>query len=157
MICDIPNCQRHQYAKGLCNMHWQRSRNGAPMTAALLRAPAGAGSTRPDGYRLHRVGGRRRYAHIEVAERALGKRLPTGAQVHHVNGDPSDNSTANLVICPDRAYHALLHRRADALAACGQPDWRICVYCGKYAPENELRRHGPRSFRHRHCKFRAAA
>jgi hypothetical protein len=31
-----------------------------------------------------------RYEHIVLAERALGKPLPAGAEVHHVNGDKSD-------------------------------------------------------------------
>lgn len=156
MICSVYRCDRKTYAKGLCNMHWQRSRAGIPLDRPMLRAPSGAGHQRSDGYRLVTLGNRR-YEHIALAERALGRRLPPGAQVHHVNGDPSDNRHSNLVICPNSAYHHLLHRRADALAACGHADWRVCVYCGNYAPESQLRQHGPRSFRHRTCKYRRAA
>lgn len=57
---------------------------------------------------------RTRSAHQRVAERALGKPLPAGAEIHHVNGDPKDNRPANLVICQDAAYHDLLHARARA-------------------------------------------
>ena len=48
--------------------------------------------------------------HAVRAERALGKPLPKGAVVHHVDGDKW-NPNARLVICQDQAYHALLHKR----------------------------------------------
>lgn len=53
--------------------------------------------------------------HILVAERALGKALPDGAVVHHVNGDKADNRPANLVICEDQAYHLLIEERTRAI------------------------------------------
>lgn len=75
--------------------------------------------------------------HVLVAERALGKALPPAAQVHHVNLDRSDNRPQNLVICPDDAYHKLLHQRIRAREACGHASWRPCRFCGEYdAPEN---------------------
>ena len=72
--------------------------------------------------------------HILVAERALGKPLPTKAIVHHVNEDVSDYRNANLVICQNVAYHRLLHRRMETKRACGRADWQRCAYCGQHGP-----------------------
>src|ERR1700738_3391808 len=75
--------------------------------------------------------------HAMVAGMALGRPLPTGAQVHHVNEVKTDNRGENLVVCQDHAYHMLLHQRAAAIAACGHADWRKCAYCHSYdAPAN---------------------
>lgn len=52
--------------------------------------------------------------HVLVAERALGKHLPKGAIVHHVDGDTRNNTPSNLVICQNQAYHCLLHKLARA-------------------------------------------
>jgi hypothetical protein len=54
-----------------------------------------------------------RREHVHVAERALGKRLPKRAIVHHVNEIKHDNRPANLVICEDHLYHKLLHRSPE--------------------------------------------
>jgi hypothetical protein len=51
------------------------------------------------------------YEHVAVASHALGRALPEGTEVHHVNEIKSDNRGANLVVCQDRAYHKLLHQR----------------------------------------------
>jgi len=98
----------------------------------------GAGHLK-DGYLVKSVEGVQRAEHIMVAERAFGRPLPTGAVVHHVDEDPLNNDPTNLVICPDQAYHMLLHRRMRALAACGHADWRKCKYCGQYSRPEALR------------------
>ena len=64
----------------------------------------------------------RRNAHIVIAETVIGKPLPKGAEVHHVDGDGYNNAHANLVICQDSAYHKLLHVRARVLKAGGDPN-----------------------------------
>ena len=92
---------------------------------------------RPDGAVYLGAGGRRVFLHVAIAEAALGKPLPKGAVVHHANRNPSDNRRENLVICPNQAYHLLIHQRMRAMEACGHADWRKCKYCKRYdAPEN---------------------
>lgn len=70
--------------------------------------------------------------HILVASRAMGKPVPRGCPVHHVNGIKTDNRPSNLVVCEDTAYHHLLHRRQAALAGCGNPNWVKCWICGEW-------------------------
>ena len=81
--------------------------------------------------------GNSRRVHILLAEKVLGRRLRAGEQVHHLNEDTTDARPENLVICPDAAYHKLLHRRTDALNACGNANWLKCCFCKQHdAPNN---------------------
>src|SRR3990167_5515273 len=72
----------------------------------------------------------RTYEHILVAEKALGRRLPPGAIVHHVDEDPTNNAPTNLVILQSQAEHLALHARLRIQRAGGDP-WteKICSKC----------------------------
>jgi hypothetical protein len=92
--------------------------------------------------------------HVAVAERALGKPLPRGAVVHHIDGDIQNNAPHNLVVCEDRAYHNLIHRRERAMQATGNPDALLCQVCGSYRDQHIMRDYanGPQRFRiHADC------
>jgi hypothetical protein len=92
------------------------------------------------------------YEHILVAERALGKPLPLGAEVHHVDENGLNNENRNIVICPSHTYHMLLHMRAQALRACGNPDLRRCFVCRVWDdPRNLQHRNTRSSYEHREC------
>lgn len=80
-------------------------------------------------YRIVRSAtGERQLLHRERAERALGRPLPARVVVHHADGSRRDDAT--LVICPDEAYHKLLHRRMRVVAAGGNPNTdKVCSCC----------------------------
>lgn len=91
------------------------------------------------------------FEHILVAEAALGHPLTPPAEVHHVDENKANNAPSNLVICPDGAYHALLHQRMRALEACGNPSWRKCSYCKEYDDPERMRPRSNGTFYHRDC------
>lgn len=128
--CSVPGCMKDAHARQLCPMHYQRWRIvGSVGDAKERKGKSGMGSIDKDGYQLFRVDGRRKLAHVAIAEKALGKPLPAGAEIHHVNEVRNDNRPENLVICQSKAYHKLLHARANALDACGKASWRKCHVC----------------------------
>ncbi len=70
------------------------------------------------------------YEHVLIVEQALGKPIPKGAQVHHVDGNKANNQRGNLVLCQDIAYHKLLHARMRVRDAGGNPNTqKICSFC----------------------------
>jgi hypothetical protein len=87
--------------------------------------------------------------HILIAEKALGKPLPQGAVVHHVN---ETKNSGPLVICQDDAYHHLLHQRIRALRACGHVKWRKCPYCKQYDDIKNMIKQSS-GFAHRLCRI----
>jgi len=119
-------------------------RDNSNLRAALARVPADVKRNRHwkggrrlsgDGYVMIRVVGAYKFEHVLVAERALGHALPPGAVIHHHNEDKTDNRGANLVICPDDAYHVELHRKMRVLRAGSNP-WtdRMCCICKQPRP-----------------------
>lgn len=96
------------------------------------RRKNGTGTLRADGYLHVQINGVRNYQHIFLAEKALGKKLPSGAMVHHVDENRQNNDPKNLVICPSQAYHQLLHKRQKAFEDCGNPSFERCRICSRY-------------------------
>lgn len=73
--------------------------------------------------------------HLAIAEAALGRPIPAGVEVHHVDENKRNNARTNLVICQDRRYHVLLHIRRRVLKAGGDPNTqRICSECKELFP-----------------------
>jgi hypothetical protein len=133
--CAAPNCEKPgRLHAGLCQMHYRRMRLHGDLNKTNRRTDRDG-----KGYRVAMESpGFDQWAHIVVAQRALGKPLPKGAEVHHVDEDKSNNAPCNLVVCPSNAYHQLLHVRTDALRACGNANFRRCCFCKVYDDPSNL-------------------
>lgn len=127
--CKAEGCNLISAKKRYCDKHYRRfQRNGS---LDLVRQPPGSIFMQA-GYPAQRINGKITFMHTQVAEKALGKKLPPMAVVHHVNEIKTDYRNENLVICQDKNYHNLLHARMRAQAACGNANWLKCSYCKKY-------------------------
>lgn len=116
-ICRIPECGEKAVVSGerLCSFHYRKHVAGFPLTNKRSIRADGTGTMDKNGYIVVKVGGVAKFEHVLIAEKALGKPLPKGAQVHHVNERKGDNRNNNLVVCPSDAYHKLLHQRMRQL------------------------------------------
>lgn len=72
-----------------------------------------------------------RLEHHVVVERALGRPLKDGEEVHHVDENKTNNVNDNLAVLQSSADHVELHRKMRVRAAGGDP-WRdrLCCTCG---------------------------
>lgn len=152
--CTVPGCSNIDViTRGMCPKHYQRWRHhGDPLKTSYAEPrKAGDGGFTAGGYHYKTTGKTRKYEHVRIAEAALGKPLPVGAQVHHVDVNSGNNSPSNLVICPDAEYHWLLHVRTRALDACGNANWRKCVLCKQYDDPSMMYGHAGQ-YVHRSCR-----
>ena len=128
-ICTVEGCNREIRAKGLCSNHYNMNRKHC-RTHTIMRA-SGTGYIK-NGYKMFNVGDDSLREHRVIAEKALGRELPVGAVVHHVDMNRANNTPNNLVICPSEKYHHLLHIRQRAYDACGDANKEKCKFCGIY-------------------------
>jgi hypothetical protein len=129
---------RGHHNKGHLNHSWKGGRRYDSKGYILLYLP--------DHHRADRHGNV--LEHVIIAEKAFGKPLPIGVEIHHANGS-RDNGP--LVICQDKAYHRLLHRRMVAIKECGNPKWRRCHICKMHDDPQNMIKSGS-GMAHRDCK-----
>jgi hypothetical protein len=119
-----------------CNTPTQIIRHGSPQRGQIKWQPYRFATRHYKNPRRHRgypeqgTGRDKQMLHRlrAIASRG-GKPLPKGAVIHHPDEDPW-NPNARLVICPNPAYHSLLHFRMRIQAAGGNPNTeRICGGC----------------------------
>lgn len=117
--CNAEGCERMVTGKtGLCIPHykqWWYLENVAKRDYYLERASKGQWKNVASGYVMVKHNGKLDYEHRVLAEKALGRKLPEGAIVHHMIAPDDNHGFCKLVICPDQAYHFLLHKRMKEL------------------------------------------
>ena len=155
--CAVDGCTSKRVYRQYCSMHQRRIELYGDPLKRIKNAP-GVGWITTAGYIGSQIDGVRKFEHVRIAEKALGRPLPAGVEVHHVNEIKHDNRPENLVICPDKAYHRLLHARTRAYEACGNANWRCCAYCKQWdAPENMQVSSHQYVAKHRACAQKYAA
>ncbi|NEC17906.1 HNH endonuclease [Streptomyces parvus] len=122
---------------GKSNPNWKGGRTIASNGYVLIKQP---GHHRADcrGYV---------YEHIVVAEKAIGRPVVKGEQVHHKNHIKTDNRPENLQVKASRAAHAAEHRKRTDLRGLDEPNVTISCACGcgqkflRYDATNRPRRY----------------
>lgn len=96
--CSVEGCDNKHSARGYCEGHYKRYLAWGEVRADLpLKVQASPGSgTVHRGYVKYRRDNQTIYEHREVMERILGRKLLPKENVHHINGDRSDNHPENL-------------------------------------------------------------
>lgn len=89
--------QKQSMGKGEQSTNWK---GGVYLCCGYLRIASGEN----EGQLVHRL----------IAEKVLGRKLRKGEDVHHINGDRSDNRNSNLLIC-SHSFHIWLHRKIDII------------------------------------------
>lgn len=97
--CSIEGCRELNRYGGYCNVHYSRLKKfGATGPTGRLHARKGEGEWRIDsrGYVVRSTNGEAQIQHRYVMEQMLGRPLWPDENVHHLNGDRTDNRPENL-------------------------------------------------------------
>lgn len=96
--CLIDGCPAPRFARGYCLEHHRLLRAGLPYDYRAKQRSKGWGEWKvnPSGYVERHGFGKRQLQHRVVMEEHLGRPLLSHENVHHINGDRTDNRLENL-------------------------------------------------------------
>ena len=100
--CSVEACKNRALTRGVCPKHYMAARRKGGLVARV-RTP------RHGVRRMVEINGRRFYRSRVVWERHHGP-IPSGHEIHHVNGDRGDDRLENLELI-EREAHIDLHLR----------------------------------------------
>lgn len=100
----MEGCERPIWAKGHCNIHYRRLERGGNTDGVGRGSPGKTRGIRnlegsyllKSGYVKVRVDGVWKLEHRHVMEQELGRPLVAGENVHHKDGNKSNNDPSNL-------------------------------------------------------------
>ena len=118
---DGVRCEKKHTAKGLCELHWRRHKNGQDMDAPKrhARCPVGTVRTNTDGYQQIKTDDLQwKSMHIWVKEQGIKRSLRPSEEVHHKNGQRDDNRLENLELW--NGSHPSGQRVEDKLQWCNE-------------------------------------
>lgn len=72
----------------------------------------------------------RRFEHVEVWEQHHGRTVPDGHDIHHLDGDKTNNDPANL-LAVTRLEHKRIHSGCELRDGAW---WKPCGLCGEFKP-----------------------
>lgn len=150
--CAAPECVKPSHHGKFCRMHYSRLHRHGDLNMRL-RAANGEGYSRRGRRVFEFTKDNRRVVQeaVVIVEKILGKKLPKGAVVHHVNENPLDNRHENLVVLQNQGMHNIVHGRTKALAATGNARAKPCRFCHQYETDvNKLKKNGTNHY-HLEC------
>lgn len=111
------------------NPNWRGGRSVSSNGYVLIRVGIGHHLADVRGYA---------YEHRIVAEQKIGRRLQSGEQVHHRDGNKQNNSPENIEIMSSIAHHRVEHRvsgKALRMPDEDNPIIKCACGCGKVFPK----------------------
>ena len=93
--CSVPKCHKEHEGLGYCRSHRRKFLKWGDPTFSHCRA-YGTGTINSEGYVRLSINNQMILEHRYVMEQSLGRKLLANENVHHINGNKSDNRIENL-------------------------------------------------------------
>ena len=97
------------------------SRTCAALASRGSKHPRGGHTRKKDGYHVIQVDGKNMLEHRHIMEQHIGRKLERKEVVHHIDGNPSNNMIANLLLIINQSEHIkshCVHYRDDTHKQC---------------------------------------